>query len=120
MERYLLRLKGLNDQLIAAGETISNNDLIVATLAGLPYEYNMIKTIIVARESSIFLKEFQAQLLSAERTAEESQSITQFSMAGMYTTEESSNLDQHFDSGLQGGFGGKQFYYEESSNAGSQ
>ncbi|KAB2608276.1 hypothetical protein D8674_011444 [Pyrus ussuriensis x Pyrus communis] len=43
IEKYLLRLKGLKDQLLAAGEIVSDNDLIVVALAGLPSEYNMIK-----------------------------------------------------------------------------
>ncbi|XP_070672214.1 uncharacterized protein [Malus domestica] len=71
IENYLLRLKHLKDQLLAARENISKNDLIVAALAGLLAEYNMIRTVIVAQESLITLKEFRAQLLSAERTAEE-------------------------------------------------
>ncbi|XP_050125556.1 uncharacterized protein LOC126602701 [Malus sylvestris] len=58
IEKYLLQLKSLKDQLLAAGETVSDNDLIVAAFAGLPSKYNMIKTVIVARESSITLKEF--------------------------------------------------------------
>lgn len=48
MENYLLRLKHLKDQLLAAGESVSNNDLIVAALADLPAEYSMIKIVIVA------------------------------------------------------------------------
>lgn len=60
IEKYLLKLKHLKDQLLAAGETVSNNDLIVTELAGLPAEYNIIYTVIVARESPITIKEFHA------------------------------------------------------------
>ncbi|KAM2408031.1 hypothetical protein ACFX1X_027125 [Malus domestica] len=66
VEKYMLRLKALKDQLMAAGEVVSENDLIVAALAGLPAEFNMIRTVIVARETPISLKEFRAQLLAAE------------------------------------------------------
>ncbi|CAN6680567.1 unnamed protein product [Malus baccata var. baccata] len=48
IEKYILRLKHPKDQLLAAGESIYENDLIVAALAGLPAEYNMIRTVIVA------------------------------------------------------------------------
>ncbi|XP_050125593.1 uncharacterized protein LOC126602761 [Malus sylvestris] len=48
IEKYILRLKHPKDQLLAAGESISENDLIVAALAGLPAEYNMIRTVIMA------------------------------------------------------------------------
>lgn len=74
IEKYLLWLKSLKDQLLAVGETISDNDLIVAAFVGLPLKCNMIKTVIVARETYITLKEFRAQLLSAEKIAKESQS----------------------------------------------
>lgn len=83
IEKYLLRLKQLKDQLLFAGETISNNDLIVVALAGLPIEYNMIRTMIVATKSPITIEEFRAQLLSAENTAEELQSSIQFPMTRM-------------------------------------
>ncbi|KAB2616347.1 hypothetical protein D8674_022935 [Pyrus ussuriensis x Pyrus communis] len=80
---YLLRLKHLKDQLLAAGESISENDLIVAALA-----------------------EFRAQLLSAERTAEEYQSAMQFPMTGMFSQGESSATGA-----------GRQFYQGENSNS---
>lgn len=92
MEKYFLRLKHLKDQLLAAGETVSDNDLIVASLVGLPAEYNMIRIVIVARESPITLKEFRDQLLSAEKTTDDLQSSAMFSMAGMFSQGESSAM----------------------------
>lgn len=80
----------------------------MAALAGLPAEYNMIRTIIVARESPITLKEFRAQLLSAERTPEELPYSIQFPMLGMYCEGKSSN------NGNQ-----RHFYQGESSNIGA-
>lgn len=50
----------------------------------------MIMTVIVARETPITLKEFRAQLLSAERTAEDLPSSVSFPMSGMYCEGESS------------------------------
>ena len=69
VEKYMFKLKALKDQLATAGEVVSDNDLIVAAP-----EFNMIHTVIVAHETPISLKKFRAQLLAAERTAEESQS----------------------------------------------
>ncbi|CAN6695377.1 unnamed protein product [Malus baccata var. baccata] len=120
VEKYLLRLKGLKDQLLAAGEIVSDNDLIVAALAGLPSEYNMIKIVIVARESPLTLKEFRAQLLSAEKTAEEFQSGFQFPMTGMYSHGESSNAGCQHGQTFNGNYRGPRFYPGESSNAGAQ
>ncbi|XP_050137264.1 uncharacterized protein LOC126613724 [Malus sylvestris] len=107
VEKYMLRLKALKDQLMAAGEVVSENDLIVAALAGLPAEFNMIRTVIVARETPISLKDFRAQLLAAERATEDSQSTLHFPMSAMYCQGESSNAhssqdqraSQYFSSG---------------------
>lgn len=62
---------------MAVGETVPENDLIVAALARLPSMCSVIKTIIMARESSITLKAFRAQLLSTKKTTKESQSSMQ-------------------------------------------
>ncbi|CAL2254172.1 unnamed protein product [Prunus armeniaca] len=70
VERFLLRLKHLRDQLHAAGTKISDDDFIIAALNGLPLEYDIIKTILIARDTPISLKDFRAQLLAAEQTAE--------------------------------------------------
>lgn len=64
IDKFLSRLKSVRDQLIAAGEHISKNDLIIAALAGLPKEYATIRTVILARKNTISLKEFRAQLLN--------------------------------------------------------
>lgn len=36
MDKYLLKLKSIRDQLIVTEEFISDNDVIIAALAGLP------------------------------------------------------------------------------------
>lgn len=58
IDKLLSRLKSIRDQLIVAGEIVSKNDLIIDALAGLPREYAIIRTIILARENTISLKEF--------------------------------------------------------------
>lgn len=56
IDKFLSRLKSIRDQLIATGEIVSENDLIIAALAGLPREYAIIRTVILARENTISLK----------------------------------------------------------------
>ncbi|CAN6708007.1 unnamed protein product [Malus baccata var. baccata] len=70
IDKYLLRLKHIREQLSAAGESISDNDVMIAGLAGLPREYGVIRTVILARESTLTLKEFRALLLGTEREIE--------------------------------------------------
>ncbi|CAL2246117.1 unnamed protein product [Prunus armeniaca] len=70
IERFLLRLKHIRDQLRAADVLISDDDFVIAALNGLPPEYAIIKTVLIARDSPITLKDFCAQLLAAEQTTE--------------------------------------------------
>ncbi|CAN6687431.1 unnamed protein product [Malus baccata var. baccata] len=67
IDKYLLRLKNIREQLSIAGEFIFDNDVMIVGLTGLPKEYAIIRIVILARESAITLKEFHAQLLGAEK-----------------------------------------------------
>ncbi|CAN6704071.1 unnamed protein product [Malus baccata var. baccata] len=70
IDKYLLRLKGIKDQLQAAGEKVYDNDLIIAALT--------------ARESPITFKEFRAQLIGAEKNIETRVQSLVHGMAAMY------------------------------------
>ncbi|CAN6725826.1 unnamed protein product [Malus baccata var. baccata] len=84
VDKYLLRLKTIRDQLTAAGELISDNDIIIAGLAGLPKEFSVIRTVILARESAITLKEFRAQLLGAEKEIDGELNLVSQNMSALY------------------------------------
>ncbi|TQE01889.1 hypothetical protein C1H46_012513 [Malus baccata] len=58
VDKYLLKLKGIRDQLVSVGEKITDNDLIIDAIFGLPPEFEVIKTVILARDSCISLKDF--------------------------------------------------------------
>ncbi|CAL2226059.1 unnamed protein product [Prunus armeniaca] len=66
INKFLLCLKHIKDQLSVAGISISNDDLMIVALNGLPSEYDMIKTVLIALDTSISFKEFHTQLLTAE------------------------------------------------------
>lgn len=68
VDKLLLRLKGIREQLVFAGKKMTDNDYIIVVLTGLPVEFEKIKTVILARKTSISMKDFRAQLLSAEGT----------------------------------------------------
>lgn len=50
IDKYLLRLKAIKDQLQTAGENVLDNGLIIAALTGLPSDFDMSKTVILARD----------------------------------------------------------------------
>lgn len=58
---------------------------MIATLSGLLVDFEMIKTIILARETPISLKEFYIQLLGAEKTIKNRMHFLVQSMVAMYT-----------------------------------
>lgn len=92
---------------MSAGEKITDNDYIIAVLIGLPTEFEMIKTVILARETPISTKAFRVQLLSAEGTIDSRiQSVTSF-MSATYVNGANSD-NQRFQCGFEQG---------ESSNA---
>lgn len=55
---------------MVAGEKVTENDLVIVALSGLPSEFEMIRIIILARETSISMTDFRAQLLGAEASIE--------------------------------------------------
>lgn len=84
IDKFLARLKSIRDQLTAAGEFVSDNDLMISALACLPREYAIIRTVIFARKSSISLKKLRAQLLNTESDIESNENTLSTSMAAMY------------------------------------
>ncbi|CAN6726303.1 unnamed protein product [Malus baccata var. baccata] len=114
VDKFLLRLKVIKDQLVAAGERITENDLKIAVLSGLPPEYEVIKTIILARDTSISLKDFRAQLIGVEGSLETRLTNIAGTMSAMYVRGDSthdqgseSSHSQRFNgsSSFNGGFG---------------
>lgn len=96
MAKYLLRIKSIRDQLIAAGEYIFNNDVMIA---GLPKEYATIRTVILAREFIITMKEFRALLLGAERENDVVLSSLTQSMVALYMHNTNAGASSHYSSG---------------------
>ncbi|KAB2600315.1 hypothetical protein D8674_010586 [Pyrus ussuriensis x Pyrus communis] len=58
IDQFLSKLKHIREQLQTAGEFVSDNDFILATLSGLPREYSTIHTIFHTRDTSFSLREF--------------------------------------------------------------
>lgn len=58
VDKYMLKLKGIKDQLVFAGENITDNDFIIAAIYGLPLEFEVIKTIIFRKGFKYFIKRF--------------------------------------------------------------
>ena len=66
MSDYLQELKEISDSLLAAGAPISDRDLIAATLAGLPDDFESFTDSIMLRLSSTSLDELHGLLLTKE------------------------------------------------------
>ncbi|KAM2404193.1 hypothetical protein ACFXTH_031537 [Malus domestica] len=90
VDRFLLQVKAIKDQLVSAGERITENDFLIDVLSGLPHEFEMIKTVILARDSPISYKDLRAQLLGAEANIESRMKSLSTTMATMYVHGEGS------------------------------
>ncbi|CAL9013531.1 unnamed protein product [Prunus brigantina] len=85
IEKFLLRLKHIRDYLAIAGAgvSLSDDDMMIAALNGLPSKYDMIRTVLVARDTSLSFKDFRNQLLAAEQAAEARVLSSHAPMVGM-------------------------------------
>ncbi|XP_070683092.1 uncharacterized protein [Malus domestica] len=106
VDKFLMRLKGIKDQLVSAGEKVTDNDFIITVLFGLPADFEMIKTVILARDSPMSIKDFRAQLLVAEGSIESRMHSLSSSMSAMVVQGEGLGLQ-----GFQG------YEHGESSNS---
>ncbi|CAL8994959.1 unnamed protein product, partial [Prunus brigantina] len=71
--------------------------MMIAALNGLPSEYDMIKTVLVALDTSLSFKDFHNQLLEAEQAAEARVISSQAHMVGMLS--QSPSISSHAFSG---------------------
>ncbi|CAN6697264.1 unnamed protein product [Malus baccata var. baccata] len=110
IDKYLLWLKAICDQLVSAGERIIDNDVVITALSGLPPKFDIVKTVVLARETSIPLKDFRAQLIGVESAIEARVTTLASGMAAMYV-QGYRVKGVHQNSGYSQG---------ESSNAGSR
>nr|XP_028947881.1 uncharacterized protein LOC114820821 [Malus domestica] len=95
VDKFLMRLKNIRDQLVSVGERISDNDLMIAVLSGLPVDFEMIRTVILARDTALSLKDFRAQLLVAEGSIESKMQSLSSSMAAMCVQGEGSSAQRY-------------------------
>ncbi|RXH96318.1 hypothetical protein DVH24_008822 [Malus domestica] len=68
--------------------TITENDYIIAALSDLSPEFEVIKTIILAKDIPISLKDFRAQLLGTERYIESRVTNLSYSISAMCVQNE--------------------------------
>ncbi|TQD74848.1 hypothetical protein C1H46_039636 [Malus baccata] len=106
VDKFLMRPKGIRDQLVYAGEKVTDNDFIIAVFSGLPADFEMIKTVILVRDFPMSIKDFRAQLLVAEGSIESRMHSLSSSMSAMVVQGQRLGLQ-----GFQG------FEHGESSNS---
>lgn len=96
MDKFLLRIKSIRDQLIVAGEYISDTDVMIDALAGLPKKYATIRTVILARESTVTMKEVRALLLGAKKENDVVLSSLTWNMVALYMHSNNAGLSSHY------------------------
>jgi hypothetical protein len=79
IQQYVARARSIADQIrAAANDPVNAADLVLAVLAGLPSEYNMVRTVVENMAALPSLAELQAKLLLVEKQQPESDGDTAF------------------------------------------
>ncbi|CAL8096539.1 unnamed protein product [Prunus armeniaca] len=102
IEKFLLCLKHIRNHLAVTRVSVSDDDMMIAALNGLHFEYDMIKTILVALDTSLSFKDFCNQLLAAEQAAEACMLSSHAPMVGMLS-QSSPSISSHALSGSSHG-----------------
>ncbi|KAL5767184.1 hypothetical protein ACOSQ2_013967 [Xanthoceras sorbifolium] len=71
MNDYILKMKGISDSLAAAGQVMTEQDLVLSVLSGLGVEYDLVVIYLTARQDLITLSEAQFLLLTQEQRLEQ-------------------------------------------------
>ncbi|KAJ0965313.1 hypothetical protein J5N97_026451 [Dioscorea zingiberensis] len=104
MISYLDKIKSLADNLLAVASLVSDEDLILHTLNGLPSSYSAFKTAIRTRAASITIEELWTFLLSEEvNQMREAQLVSLMAMAATTTPL---SFNHQGGRGGRGGHGG--------------
>ncbi|KAM1971948.1 hypothetical protein ACFX16_018814 [Malus domestica] len=111
IDDYLQLIKEARDQLATVSVIISDEDIIIVALRGLPSEYNTIKSVIRGRENLVSLQELRSQLKAEETILDEVPKQVSL-MSGMLAHTSSSVYDT-------GGTSGTKFVPATSSFDGS-
>ncbi|KAK1552652.1 hypothetical protein Q3G72_020893 [Acer saccharum] len=74
---FVLKVKTIGDNLKAAGQVVSENDLILSILHGVGSEYDTVVSMITSQRSSMTLQEAQYLLLNLEQRIAEQNSVAQ-------------------------------------------
>lgn len=95
MDKFLLKLKHIRDQLSAAGIKLSDDDIIIAALNGLLPKFDVIKTVLEAQDTPVSLKDFRAYLFSAKKTIESRTTAMHPNMTGLLSVDCVSSSHTH-------------------------
>ena len=67
LTQYVARAKNIRDQLIAAGYDVREDEVVLAVLAGLPKEYEMVVTVLESADEVLSLDEVLPKLMNVEQ-----------------------------------------------------
>ncbi|KAL5803915.1 hypothetical protein ACOSQ3_030715 [Xanthoceras sorbifolium] len=115
---FVLKIKNIGDALSAAGEEVSERDLLLSLIHGVGHEYDSVVVLISSQRSTMSLEEAQFLLLMHEQIIEELNSPTGFGgptanyAANSIRGGNSGGYNRHGSrgKGRGGRFGGRKLY----------
>ncbi|KAL5813194.1 hypothetical protein ACOSQ3_028144 [Xanthoceras sorbifolium] len=88
---FILQIKNVGDALSAAGEEISERDLLLCLMNGVGHEYDAVVVLISSQRNTMSLEEAQFLLLMHEQRIEQLNSASQVSIGGASANFASNN-----------------------------
>ncbi|KAL5766775.1 hypothetical protein ACOSP7_001258 [Xanthoceras sorbifolium] len=103
-------MKGISDSLAAAGQVMTEQDLVLSVLSGLGVEYDPVVIYLTARQDLITLSEAQFLLLTQEQRLEQlnaASSIDISSASAHFTSSSDRKVQRGGNNSGRGGRGGR-------------
>lgn len=82
IEDYILKMRNLANSFIMAGQTISDEELILYVLRGLGFKYNFVVVNLTSRQDTITLQEAQFLLQTHEMLFEQLAGVANLDISG--------------------------------------
>ena len=105
---FVLKVKTIGDSLEAAGQTVSENDLILSMLSGVGRDYDSVVSVVISQRNNISPQEVQYLLLNHEQRLAQFNSESQLDIPTASANFVSGN--QSDKRSQRGGFNGSNFY----------
>ena len=106
VSEFVLKIKTISDALMAAGEVVSDRDMIISLLHGVGHEYDSVVTLISSQQNTMLLEDAQFLFLMHEQRIEQLNSTANLSIvpSAQFASSGQNQYNNRGNNGYRGGF----------------